>query len=504
MKKTKGAVPSEKITGGINSRAMIEGELSRKPSQPEIYQILLLSGRSVITVCDTAEGFVNIEGKVYFNTVYADMTGDIYSFESSANFKHKAECGECKKGMSANANCTIKNIDYKLMPSGSVQVKAYGDICVYIFESETCEIITGIEEGEDTFMREEKVVLPKKAVQKNVLSTIKEDIRLPQNMPVINKILDVEGYGVIKSIHCESMKITCEGEMRYCVIYETSDKNAPLQSYSGSLPIGEIIGAEGAEENADAFAFCEITDIAGYTYDESSDTFALEASVKIHLCAYLSGEYSVITDVYDISKNISKSASDVYFCSLKDFKCVKTIMRDSVTLPQGSPEAARIVFARGNAEITDSKCCKDYIKFEGNVYADICYYSTNGGMATAAVTIPFCAESAGEFDENCEIISRVNVEYIETEGFGRDIDVKYSLEICYGVFDCGRKTVLADCEYDGSAVAPKEGITVYFAKEGDTLWDICSKFKVSGESVTSFNKNVDFSAIEQGEKIIVF
>src|SRR5664279_1241765 len=136
MKKLKTTLPIESLIKSAKSQALIEGELQKKSSQPEISQILLVNGRNVITAIDIMDDQVFLEGKTFFNVVYADMTGELYSFESSATFKHTVELPGSKSGYKGYAVCSTKDINYRLLPSGIVAVKAYAEI--------TCNVWTQI------------------------------------------------------------------------------------------------------------------------------------------------------------------------------------------------------------------------------------------------------------------------------------------------------------------------------------------------------------------------
>ena len=69
MKSMSGTLQIESLLGSVKSKALIEGELSRKPSQPEISEILLVSGRNCVSAMDITDGGVTLEGKTYFNVV---------------------------------------------------------------------------------------------------------------------------------------------------------------------------------------------------------------------------------------------------------------------------------------------------------------------------------------------------------------------------------------------------------------------------------------------------
>jgi len=505
MKKLKTTLPIESLLKSARSQALIEGELQKKTSQPEISQILLVNGRNIITAMDIIDDQVLLEGKTFFNVVYMDMVGDHYSFESSAAFKHKVELPGAKSGYKGQALCGTKDINYRLLPSGIVAVKAYAEITCNVWTQTDREILTEIASEPGTFVREEPLTMPVQVAFKNTLVTLRDEMRIPQSMPTINKILDASGYAVVKNIAVENMKVVAEGDMRISIIYESKDKNAPIQHITLTLPFGEIIGIDEVEENDKASIFTEIMDLAAVPYEGSDDVFSIDVSFKLTTSVYSHKKINVISDLYSTRNQTECAREKILMRGLRSHNSVKSILRAGIELPKNAPDVSRVLFSRSNLCMTRAVSMNSYVEVEGVLYTQICYAVANGTVHTASVETPFKTEISMEgAGSGMDVMARGFVEYFEVEGSGRDLDAKFSLEIALACFTGGSRDVVLDANELPEKIEREKGILVYFAQPGETAWDICKKFHITPDTLESLNKHMNIQNIGPGNKLIIF
>lgn len=505
MKKLKTTLPVESLIKSAKSQALIEGELQKKASEPEINQILLISGRNVVTAIDIMDDQVLLEGKSFFNVVYADMIGELYSFESSAAFKHSMEAPGAKSGHKGFASCAVKDISYKLLPSGAVAVKEYTEITCTVWTQINRDLLTEVVSGPDTYVREETISIPVQTAFKNSLVTVRDEIRIPQNMPTIQKILDVGAYAIVKKITMENMKVIAEGDIRVSVLYESKDKNAPLQQMSATLSFGEIIGADEAEENDVASVFAEIMDVSAKPYEGTEDIFALDVSVKLITSVYAYKKVNLIGDLYSTGTKVECTREKISMRGLRTYSSSKSILRTSIELPASAPDVARVLFSRANPCIAKATAMHGYVEIEGVLYTQIGYSVASGKVHSANVETPFKTEISVECAHpGMDVMARGNIEYYEVEGSGRDLDAKFAIEIAIACYTSRLQDVVLDANETNEKVQTEKGILVYFTQPGETSWDICKKFAIKPESLESLNKHANLSAIQPGNKLIIF
>ncbi len=505
MKKLKTTLPVESLIRSAKSQALIEGELQKKSSEPEISQILLVTGRNVITALDVMDEQVFLEGKTFFNVVYADMIGELYAFESSATFKHTVEVPGAKSGHKGYAMCSTKDITYRLQPSGAVAVKAYAEIVVNVWTQASHEILTEVVSDPSTYIREEMITVPMQTAFKNTLATLRDEIRIPQNMPTINKILDVSGYAIVKNITLENMKVIAEGDIRVSILYESKDKNAPLQHLTSTLPFGEIIGMDEVEENDLASIFTEIADLTAHPYEGSEDIFAIDVSFKLITSVYSYRKMNLIGDLYSTATKMDCAREKLAMRGLRSYSSSKSILRSSIELPKSAPDVARVLFSRANPCINKATAMQGYVEVEGLLYTQIGYSVPNGKVHSVSLETPFKTEISVEgAHPGMEVMPRAHVEYFEVEGSGRDLDAKFSIEIALACYSSQNREVVLDVIESAEKLQPEKGIMIYFTQPGESAWDICKKFHITPDALESLNKHANLSSIQPGSKLLIF
>lgn len=505
MKKLKTTLSIESLIKSMKSQALIEGELQRKSAQPEIAQILLVSGRNVITAMDIVDDQVHLEGKTFFNVIYTDMIGELHSFESSAPFHHTLEMKGAKRDFRGFADSNIKDISYRLLPSGAVAVKAFAELACHVWTQEDQDILTEVSSDSDTYVREEGISLPMQTAFKNTLVTLREDIRVPQNMPTINKVLDADGYAVVRSVHIENMKITVEGDVRISVIYESRDKNAPIQHMTATLPFGEIIGIDEVEEGDLASVFTELIDLVASPVEGSDDLIVVDTSFKLITSIYSFKKMNAISDLYSTKSKIECTKEKVNMRGLCCSFCTKTILRAPIELPKSAPDVSRVLFCRANPCVSKATARQGFVEIEGMLYTQICYACANGKLASVSIETPFKTEiSAEKSRPGMEVMARVELEYFEVEGSGRDLDAKFSLEITLSLFTSESKELVLDANETDEKVEPIRGIRVYFVQPRESAWDICKRFHITPSALEELNKNTNIANLKTGDKLIIF
>ena len=505
MKKLFGSVAIEHAVTHANTKALIEGELQRKPAQPEIAQLLLVCGRVQIAAVDVGEDSVLLEGKSIFNVIYADIAGEAHSFEASAPFAHTVEAEGARAGMTAKVSCAVHSVDARILSGGSVAVKAHVCIDARVSEQTEREVLCGLQECQGVYFQEKTLHIPRHVCGKNVLFSFREDIRLPQNLPTVHKLLHVDAYGVAKNIHVENMKVIAEGDLRLHILYESNDKNAPLQRYSGTIPFGEIIDVDDAEQTDTASVLCETVEISMSCMEGSEDMITIEGSAKLCCDVYRFSDSACIADLYSVKKNLECVRAPLRMRGLERFFTAKTILRSTAELPKNAPDVSRVLYSHSCAGDVAAKPMHGYVEVSGNIYTQMCYACINGSLFTTDIVTPFTTEISMEsVAEDAEVQPCVQVEYFEVEGSGRDLDTKFALEIMLGEYSGTVQTVVIDAEERSEPLKLQKGILIYVTEKKEACWDICKKFHIAPDALSSMNPDCDPDFISAGQKLIIF
>lgn len=482
------------------SQAMVEGVLKLPESMEEISGVLDIAGVGEITDASAGENSIFIEGNAVFCVLYLDKKGEFESFNATCRFNHTVECQGVRPDMKVVGGAKLGEISFSVLDGSSVSVRA--EICIdaYALGNQSYEILDPqLAEG-SVHLKARNGEISWVECVKMIKSYVKSELRVPQSMPEVRKVLAERGYAVVRGAVTEPGKAIIEGELRVFVVYESTDKNAPLQYYQENIPFGEIVNHENIDANSNLVVLATLERLSIDALAENPDL--LNVSAIVNLCVMSRGtrEISYIEDLYDENSEMELKACALHTCCPSMREGQKKMIRLEAEVPESAPEVSRVLFAAAVPKATRAQAERDRARIFGKLAVNLCYTTADAGIKSTSMVLPYETElSLPGLRPDMELQIVANVEYTTAEGSGRELDLKCCLDFC--ILEMSTAKVRAVCDAQPSPLAqPKQsGAIVYYADGGETLWDIAKRFKVGSE----FLKDADAdAAIPRGERLI--
>lgn len=482
------------------SQAMVEGVLKLPDSMEEISGVLDIAGVGEVTDASAGENSIFIEGNAVFCVLYLNKKGEFESFNATCRFNHTAQCEGVRPDMKVAAGAKLGEVSFSVLDGSSVSVRA--DICIDAFAlgNQNFEILDPeladgnihlkCGQGEASFVE----------CVKMIKSYVKSELRVPQSMPEVRKVLAERGYAAVRGVVTEPGKAIIEGELRVFVVYESTDKNAPLQYFQETIPFGEIVNHENIGADSAVTVHASLERLAVDTAPENPDL--LEISAVVNLCVMSRGmrQLSYIADLYDEKSEMEAQSCEIGACKAAMREGQKKIVRLEAQIPENAPEVSRVLFT---AAVPKSVCIhpgRDRASIDGKLAVNICYTTADAGIKSASLVLPFETEiSLPGVTPNCELQVYANVEYATAEGSGRELSLKCCLDLC--IWQMQSERMRAVCEVSSQPLERpcQSGAVIYYADGGKTLWDIAKRFKVSSDMLGSGEPD---AVVPKGERLI--
>ncbi len=500
MKVQKSSFRTETANDTKMSESLVEGRLSVPAEKADIGRILLVQGRVHVNA-EPGDGKVFMEGNVRFSVVYMGLEGSIDSFESSSPFRHTENMDNAGAGMNAYAKGNIKEIEYTVEDDRTIYVKGVVSMSISGCVPVVYDAVTGADSPDIQVKSLRRKMAGTKDFRKDT-AMVREDIRIPQSLPKAEKILFSDAYAVVKSVKSEDLKIIVEGDIKLMVLYLSIDKNAPLQYYYDSLPFGDILAFEGASSGDFVLADADLFDLNMDVAEESGDILRLGA--KINVLATINGHNDIeyMEDAYSLKNRLNVKYNDFSYKHAVLSGSVKAFARSVIAIPPYEPSVSRVVCMKASPVIVTATPGTDRVYLEGLMMFSICYASPDG-MRSYSGEVPFESEAQleGLLPTHGVDVS-AEVEYSTFEGAGRDISVKFMMDVQIKAFAQNSFRLVSDVEETEEEAPHKKGITIYFADGDETLWDIAKRYSTTLDNVKKFNPDLEDS-IKQGQKILI-
>lgn len=499
MKIKKASFKTETACQPRVSESLVEGRLSLPAEKNGIGRVLFIQGRIEVNT-EPADGKVFLDGSVIFSVVYMTDDGSLDAFEAASPFRHSEDMAGAGAGMMLTAKGSVKDVAFSLEDSRTVAVKGIVAISLLGSMTKSCEAVMGADSELQTRMAKKKLKVMKGI--KRDTTAMREDVRLPQTLPIAEKILSADAYAVVKIVRTEELKIVIEGDIKLSVLYVSADKGAPLQQFNESVPFGHILPAEGIGPEDMVSADVNLSDLKVNIAEETGDILRVSGKLAFVCLALTASDVEYLEDAYSLNNRLSLKYDEQTCRHLVLSACTKAIARSTITVPQTQPGISRIVCLKAQPAIAAVHPGLGRAYIEGLMMFTLCYTCAEG-MWSYSGESPFEAEVQmdGIMPEQ-EVEAFANVEYCTFEGTGRDVSVKYMLDVELRAFTQSAMRLVSDMAETDEAPERRQGITIYFADGGETTWDIAKRFSTTLEIVKKFNPEIGDTA-QQGQKVLI-
>ncbi len=429
-----------------------------------------------------------ISGKVIINLVYCTDDAEIGSQTSVSPFSYKLTCEEIEKLSRLNARATVVNTEVEKVNGNLIKVLTTINFDgVVIKNSELSYLKDG---GDNTFIKHsEKEVL---ALAGKYCEKFEESLELNVKTGV-KKILMSNVECVVREWEVGTNFVSVVCDLYAKILYADNQEISELQTVTVSKSIKQEIEAEGINKDFDLdLTAIVINDGAGVELAENGEDINIIVNVPIVVCfnSYERKNILTIEDIYSTKHVLSVQNDDAESCKTLKPEILEGKVEGNVVL---GDEQARIdkylTTTNASVSVSNSYVLGGSLVIEGIVSANVIYLNDElEALQSVAIEIPFV------MDKNVDLADGVLLEPI-VGLFDVDVIVKRGREIffdakakAYVNVSCSNNfSIITKVEEIGEHVERDNAIEIYFAKTGETFWEIAKNLKISSEIIRNQN-----------------
>ncbi|MCI8553820.1 MAG: DUF3794 domain-containing protein [Clostridiales bacterium] len=349
------------------------------------------------------------------------------------------------------------------------------------------EVIASVH-GEDIYTRSNTVSYTVPAAYAEKPFTVSEVLELGAGKPEAETLIRSEAVPVLEDCKMMINKAIIKGTLRLRNLYISDLSTGATEQVQHEIPFSQILDVEGLNDEWSCDVELDrLTADIHISVNQNGESRLLSVNVK--LCAriqcYRSGTSEVVTDAYSARCPVRLETKPLQTEHLLEVNRTTCIVKQSLELP---PD--------GIAEVIDLWC-------EVSPVADQC----GGGRSALDGRMLICMlarDSAGlvtyyertadftlDFDDDCDqMASRLTVTDAGCNlTGGNQLEIRVELLVtrcCYAVQSCQAVCALAAEE---NGVFPDTGaaLKIYYARRGESLWEIAKSCHTSMEAVMEEN-----------------
>lgn len=439
-----------------------------------------------------SDGQAAISGKLNVKAIYLTSEGELDSIDYLSDFSKTVACPSATEG--ATVIATAKVVDVQSAVEGdAIKMQTVVELCPTVVVHREYELL---EEVEGAFVKRAQSEFS------HFIGVVETDVETDEQYAtgaVVEKVLAFDSKAHLIKVTADGAGALAEGEVCVTIVYQSDGKAVQKNM---TLPFVQRI--EG-EEDAAYDVRAEVKDsklVIGGSATEN--VFDVKVNATLSALISKSSTAELVTDVYCPTKELKLSRLCMSYADYCGTERTRERISGSVDVLTDGIGVGRIVAALEKDNSIATVDVKDGVAtVDGVLAVCVIYKDDNEQYASADIDLPYSTEVdvAGSSDNvvikvsSCEISAKVK----------RDSEIEVTATVCVSAGCADVKRVCAvDGIEEGADIKPcEDAISVYYAKKGETLWDIAKKLSLAPEVIAAQNPEIG-ETLEAGQNVVVY
>ena len=469
----------------------------------QIEKVLALSADSALFTVESFEKETKFSGEIFTNLLYLTPENEIGSVTATATFGDNFKHDVLPQGQKVKADVKVVGVSLASAQDSSLKVLV------------TVEVALTIEGNKkvDAFVNEDKNNCVKEGtLSLNVLSQdVSGNFSCEKSLDVkdkVSKVLVASSNAVLREITPGVGYVSVTGDVYTYVVYAKEGggfvHTQVVQDFKEELEVDtatkdSLIEANLKVRNAEL----SVT----LTEKEDGTTLVFNTPLKAYLKVYETQEFDTVSDVYSLTNELEVTTGAVSNLQVLPAKYFEGKVEGSLTLTENQPRIDKVLTVSAPRLTLSNYYTKDQEVFvEGIVYSNVVYLNDEeNSINSVEIEVPFVTSEKLITDfadvqvkpvvaiSDCDVIAKR----------GREIYFDCKVKVYSNLWTTQSQTLITKVT-QGKAFAERDSaIEIYFARTGDTLWDIAKQLKIEQETIQAQNPTL-VCPLDHDEKVVVY
>lgn len=459
-----------------------------------IAKVLSLAVEARCASAEAFDGYVEISGRTGFRLTYIDKDGNPKGADYNADFSVKAE-GDFAAGDNVSAEITVIETDVEAQDSLKLSAVLNASVCAV--RREELNVLVG---ADKCYKTEKEIYLPTFIASKTTFSPFDAEQDAGGE---VSQVLSMSTDCVLKKAQATEGGVSLLSTVICSVTYV---EGGEIKQRDFKVDLADELGLEGVLES-DAVCVQACVKSAKLVLQGVTDDNVLrvegETSYKIQV--FRCAAHSVVADVFNLENEVDITTQKANYTCFDGSGFFAEKAGGTAMLGDNRP-AADSVCSIPYAHAVATKAQKEEdgtLSVEGVVNADIIYTDENG-FNSVRTEIPFALSIASEKPLSQQLKVRAQVQQISAVvRREREFDVDMLLAVSVSGYSPVEAEFISNVELGAEKPQNTGGISLYIARGGDELLDLCKALTAMPEDILEQNPALEFPLAE-GERVVYF
>ncbi len=483
----------------------IDLDLSLPDYCPDIERILKCRVCPSVTGRNISGDMLEVDGSALVSLYYLDSKKRaIRLCEHSVPFS-------CSFGLktavdpTASVRLKTEYINCRAVSPRRVDIHGAFSVCVAVRSRTEQEYFSDID-GDDIEQKKQTIKISRLCASSQQQFSITEVLDIGQGKGFPESILRSELSVRTESIKALTDKLMLNGEAVLRILYITDLESGAQDTMTFNIPFTQVLDAGGVDEKTINEVVLEVMncDVSLKSeFDENSTLVNLDAKICASVTAYEDSEIEITTDAYSTEYELSLKTKQYQFSRLseridEDFSAAGEVST-------GDNSISQIVDLWCDNVSSMVLIENEKIAVKGKAVCSIFALDPDG--------TPFYIERPLDINYSPDMnISGGNIRAeVKVSGLSfritgdNSIEIKADIHLCGSVYDTVNVCGITSAEYSEDRPRGKDNaaaLTLYYADEGESLWDIACAYCTSAEAVRLENNMTEDTVAARGMILI--
>lgn len=479
---------------------------------PAAARVVSVNARVEIDSIEMETGYVIVNGVIRSTIYYApvDDESNVQSFRRNFTFSERISVRGARRGLDADAEALITDINFNLINQRNIGLEYTVAIDLDITAPDT---IPFVPERDDIDIRRERFRIQRSIRERNYTRSLVETVRLPSGSQNIRRVVDVETAIQVSEITTSYDRIRVRGIIRSSMLYV--NQQGQVEYVDLTYGYNESFSFSGVTPEMNAYVETRIIDDRVEMVDNRRVRLSTEIVFTILVIAEEMVE--IPTEIIRPIDGLYPDRRTVIVERVVVEERTRVSARDSVTIPQGNPDIARVISASGNIRggSIDVDADNRGVLISGEIDANIIYVADLPQQpvyfAPAVITFSNFLDFP-EVRSNMRAYADIDLNSITaTRVSDRELSVRAVLNINILVTERVRVPIITGIRDQPvppvqlpTPIPTRPGETfTYIVKSGDTLYEIAQRFGITVDRIVAINNISDPENLRIGQSLLI-
>lgn len=468
--------------------------------------VKILSSSADVTLnenCEALKGEVNLSGKIVINVVYITENGELNNQTTVSPFSHKIKNDDIDTSCKFNMSASVVGCEITKVSNNQIKILTTVNIDAVVIKNTEVGYLASGGDFIQVKSEEQSVVYHERKLCEKFEEVLNTSVR-----GGVKKVLMTNVDLIVKDWSAGLNFVSVDCELYARVLYADMNDPSELQTITISKSVKQEVEADGIDKDSDIdlSSFIVRDGVTVELGEGEETTISINVPIMVCINGYRCNNILTCNDLYS-TQSIVEIKND-NFGNSKNCRpeYLESKIEGSVVLSDDAPRVDKyICTTNAKASISNAYVKEGALCIEGVASANVVYLNDElGELLSVEIEIPYVIDKKVDLDEDVLLEPSVYLSDI-------DVMVKRGRELFFDAkakafVNCTKEenhSYIKRAEIIGE-LGPRDGaIEIYFAKAGESVWDIAKNLKIKPEQILEQNPNIS-DPLEKDQNIALY